>query len=144
MKKIFAVALIAVLAIALVACGGSTYKDGTYTAQSDAPHYDWTDTLSVTYKDGKVVEAKYDAFNADNALKSTMTADTYPMDPLPSDWIPKLDANIVAAGSSDKIEAVAGATNSSNTAKLLMAAIEEAAKKGDTNTQMVTLPSEEG
>ncbi len=30
----------------------------------------------------------------------------YPMDPLPSEWIPQLEENVKAAGTADKIEAV--------------------------------------
>ena len=33
MKKLLTLALAAVLALSLVACGGSSIKDGTYTAQ---------------------------------------------------------------------------------------------------------------
>ena len=142
MKKTMALILACVLALALVACGGSSYKDGTYTAQASAANHGWTDTLSVTYKDGKVTAATYDAFADDGSLKSETTAETYPMDPHPTVWIPQLNENILAAGKSDSVEAVAGATNSSNSAKLLMAAIEKAAQKGDTNTVMVDLPAE--
>ncbi|MEG2595240.1 MAG: hypothetical protein RR989_02040, partial [Ruthenibacterium sp.] len=54
MKKILTIALTAVLALSLVACGGGI-KDGTYTAEGAEASHDWFDTLSVTYKDGKVV-----------------------------------------------------------------------------------------
>lgn len=129
MKKALAIVFTAVLALALVACGGSGIKDGTYSAEASEASHGWTDTLSVTYKDGKVVEAKYDAYDADKKLKSEATAESYPMDPHPTVWIPEINTNIVTAGTADKIEAVAGATNSSNNAKALMAAIEENAKK---------------
>ena len=33
MKKVFALALVLVLALSLVACGGSKIADGTYTAE---------------------------------------------------------------------------------------------------------------
>ncbi|MEG2286772.1 MAG: hypothetical protein RSA17_02410 [Ruthenibacterium sp.] len=140
MKKILILALTLVLALALVACSGGI-KDGTYTAQLAEASHGWTDTLSVTYKDGKVAEASYDAFDADGKLKSAATQEEYDMTPHPTEWIPTLNANIVAAGSSDKIEAVAGATTSSEIAKLLMAAVEEKAKAGDTNTAMVAPPA---
>ena len=49
MKKLLTLALAAVLALSLVACGGSgSIKDGTYTAQYKEPSHDWTEYLSVT------------------------------------------------------------------------------------------------
>lgn len=141
MKKALVITLVAVLAFTLVACGGGGIKDGTYTAQASAAVYGWTDSLTVTYKDGKVVEAKYDAFDEAGKLKSAATQEEYDMTPSVSEWIPMLNENIVKAGSADKIEAVAGATTSSDAAKLLMAAVEEKAKAGDTNTAMVDMPT---
>ena len=44
MKKLLTLALAAVLALSLVACGGSgSIKDGTYTAQYKEPSHDWTE-----------------------------------------------------------------------------------------------------
>ena len=154
MKKTLAIVLVAVLALGLVACGGtasstvtssvatSEFKDGTYTAEASEANYGWTDTLTVTYKDGVVTEAKYDAVDADGALKSEATAESYPMDPHPTVWIPEINANILKAGNAADIEAVAGATNSSNNAKVLMDAVEEAAKAGNTETVKVEMPAE--
>ena len=120
MKKLLTLALAAVLALSLVACGGSgSIKDGTYTAQYKEPSHDWTEYLSVTYNDG------------------VTTAETYPTDPLPSEWIPQLEENVKAAGTADKIEAVAGATSSSESVKVLMAAVEKQAKAGNTEVVLV-------
>ena len=89
MKKLLTLALAAVLALSLVACGGSgSIKDGTYTAQYKEPSHDWTEYLSVTYKDGVITDVDFDAKDANGNLKSEATAETYPMDPLPSEWIP--------------------------------------------------------
>ena len=62
MKKLLTLALAAVLALSLVACGGSgSIKDGTYTAQYKEPSHDWTEYLSVTYKDGVITDVDFDA-----------------------------------------------------------------------------------
>ena len=61
------------------------------------------------------------------------------MTPAASEWIPQLEANIKATSSPDKVAAVAGATNSSNSAKKLYAAVVEAAKAGKTETVVVDL-----
>ena len=132
MKKLLTLALAAVLALSLVACGGSgSIKDGTYTS------HDWTEYLSVTYKDGVITDVDFDAKDANGNLKSEATAETYPMDPLPSEWIPQLEENVKAAGTADKIEAVAGATSSSESVKVLMAAVEKQAKAGNTEVVLV-------
>lgn len=95
MKKLLTLALAAVLALSLVACGGSgSIKDGTYTAQYKEPSHDWTEYLSVTYKDGVITDVDFDAKDANGNLKSEATAETYPMDPLPSEWIPQLEENV--------------------------------------------------
>lgn len=141
MKKFAAVAMSLALMLALAGCGGGI-KDGTYTAKASAASHGWTDYLKVTYKGGAITDVDFDSEDASGNLKSKATDDTYPMTPPPREWIPKLEANIKAAASSDKIEAVAGASNSSKTAKLLMAAVEKQAKAGKTDVVLVDLPAE--
>ncbi|MDD3428640.1 MAG: FMN-binding protein [Oscillospiraceae bacterium] len=140
MKKLLVIAMVAVLALSLVACGGSKIVDGTYRAElSDAAAeaaHGWKDYMVVTYAGGKITDVDYDS-TKDGALKSEQTAETYPMDPHPSTWLPTLEENIKKAGTADKIDAVAGATNTSETAKKLMAAIEKAAAEGNTTTVVV-------
>lgn len=139
MKKILSIVLIAMLTLSLVACSSGKIKDGTYTAEFKNISNGWKDTLAVTYKDGGVVSAEYDAVNADGAKKSSMTDEQYPMtDPVLSQWLPMLNENIVKAnGDADKIEAVAGATNSSTAAKTLMAEVAKKAKAGDTTVAII-------
>lgn len=165
MKKVLVMAVASVLALSLAACSSSSVasdagstaqssstaasdagngiKDGVYSAEFTEASHGWKDTLSVTYTGGKVTDAKYDAVNDKNELKSEQSQENYDMDPPLTEWMPKLNENIIAAGTADSIEAVAGATSSSNNAKLLMAAVEEAAKKGDTTTVKVELPKAE-
>lgn len=143
MKKLLTLALTAALALSLAACGSTKIADGTYTAQVDeataAAAYGWTDTLSVTYKGGKVTDVDFDSFDADGNRKSEVDPATYPMDPAPADWMPQLESNIKATGSPEKVAAVAGATTSSNAAKALYAAVQEAAQKGSTDTVVVDM-----
>ncbi|MEG2770503.1 MAG: hypothetical protein RR902_06750 [Oscillospiraceae bacterium] len=141
MKKIFAMVLVLTLAISMVACGGSKLKDGTYKAEtSDAAaeaSHGWKDTLTVTVASGKVSDVDFESFDADGNKKSETTAETYPMDPHPTTWMPTIEANIKAAASPDEFVPVAGATNSSDTAKKLYAAILTAAADGKTDTIVV-------
>lgn len=145
MKKMLSIAFVFVLVLSLVACGGGQKPDGVYTAQVDAAYaeanHGWTDTLTVTYKDGVVVDAVFESYDADGNKKSEATAETYPMDPHPTEWMPQLSQMVVDAGTSDKMDVIAGATHSSDSAKLLFAAIEKDGKAGETIT--VTIPVEE-
>lgn len=142
MKKFTVLTLAIALMISMTACGSSNIKDGVYSAQASEASHGWTDYLKVTYKDGAIVEVDYDSLDADGNLKSATTAETYPMDPLPSEWIPQLEDNILAADAADKIEAVAGATHASNNVKVLMEAVEKQAKEGNTETAVVDMPAE--
>lgn len=136
MKKILVVALTFVLALSLAACGGKTMADGTYTAEMDdaameAAH-GWRDTLVVEYKDGEMVSASFESYDADGNKKSEQTVETYPMDPHPSEWIPQMNANLEKAGDSKHLDAIAGATLASGNAKALLEAIEKDGRPGET------------
>lgn len=141
MKKLIAITLTALLALSLVACGSGKIKDGTYSAENKNAVNGWKDTLSVTYKDGAVVDAKYDAKKDDGSKKSEMSDEEYGMtDPNPtlSTWMPLINENVVKAnGDAAKIEAVAGASASSDAAKALMGEIAKKAKAGDTATAVI-------
>ena len=131
MKKILAIALTAVLALALVACSSGP-KDGAYTAEYKNLSHGWKEYLTVTYKDGAVTDVDFDAKNEAGALK-TETAD-YGMDPAPSVWMPQIEESIKTKG---EVEAVAGATHSSDSAKELLAAVNELVKAGKPGTTVV-------
>lgn len=131
MKKILALALTAVLALALVACSSGP-KDGEYTAEYKNASYGWKEYLTVTYKGGAVADVDFDAKDEKGALKSEAT--DYAMDPLPSVWMPQIEESIKSKG---EVEAVAGATNSSNSAKELLAAVNELVKAGKPGTTVV-------
>lgn len=142
MKKLTLFLLSALMLFSLVGCGGSKIADGTYSAElSDAAteaNHGWKDFLTVTYKDGKMVEVQFDSKDADGNLKSEWTTpENYPMDPQPSEWIPQLEENIKATSNPDKVASVAGATMGSNNAKELYRAVVEKAKAGDTTTAVI-------
>ena len=136
MKKLIVLGLSVVMALALAACGGSKIADGTYTAQMDDAAMEssqgWRDTLVVEYKDGKIASATFESYDADGNKKSETTAETYPMDPHPTEWIPQLSESIVKAGDSKHLDTIAGATYASTDAKLLLEAIEKNGKPGET------------
>lgn len=136
-SKIVLIAALSAATLALVGCGKAatteqkteTVKaDGVYTAQMDDASaeaaYGWRDQLEVEYKDGKVVSAVFESYDANGNKKSEVSPDVYPMDPAPADWMPQLSENITKAETAEKIDGVAGATMASNNARAMMAAIE--------------------
>lgn len=159
MKKALSLLVIAALSAAmLVACGGKDdssavttpeYKDGTYRAENATFDHGYKEFLEVTYKDGKVTDVTFDAVSEKDpaVLKSSLTIEQYPMftgengdEPFnPAVWYPTLENNIKEAATADDVAIVAGATHSSDNARKYLAAIQAAAKTGDTTTQVVTL-----
>lgn len=141
--RILAMVLCAVLlCTALVGCASGP-QDGTYTARYENASHGYIEYLTVTFKDGTPVEAEYDAYaeGDPSAKKSACTAEEYPMDPLPSEWIPQLSENVLAAGTNpDAIDGVAGATYASAAVRELYNAILEAAAKGETGE--IVVPNE--
>ena len=121
----------------------SQLKDGVYTAQvSDAyaqENHGWKEFVTLTVSGGQITDVKYDA-EKDGKMKRDATESEFPMDPPPSQWIPQLEENIRMARDAEDIDAVAGATKSSNLVKKLYAAALNAAKNGD--TAPVTLADE--
>lgn len=138
-SKIVLIAALSAATLALVGCGNSASTeqkaedvkaDGVYTAQMDDASaeaaYGWRDQLEVEYKDGKIVSAVFESYDADGNKKSEISPDVYPMDPAPADWMPQLSENIAKAETAEEIDGVAGATMASNNARAMMAAIEAA------------------
>lgn len=141
-SKIVLITALSAATLALVGCGTAASStateqkteavkaDGVYTAQMDDASaeaaYGWRDQLEVEYKDGKVVSAVFESYDADGNKKSEISPDVYPMDPTPADWMPQLSENIAKAETAEAIDGVAGATMASNNARAMMAAIEAA------------------
>ena len=142
-KLILPAALSAAMLLSLAGCAKTaaetpktTMADGTYTAEMDDASaeaaYGWRDRLVVEYKDGALVSAVFDSYDADGNKKSETTPDTYPMDPAPSAWMPELNDQLLKSGGSGEIDGVTGATMASNNAKTMMKAILDSGVAGET------------
>lgn len=154
-KRIFAAALsMALLTTAMVGCNSrsATLKDGTYRAQMKTAEHGWTDYLEITVRNGKYDTVVFDAENAagekksqDEEYKKSMLegnknagkAETYP-----ADYSEKLADNLLEKQDIEQVDAVAGATNSSEKFKALAKALEKNMKKGKTATVIVEAPVE--
>lgn len=136
MKRLLAVCLIFVLALALAACGAPAEKV-TYTAEAAEASHDYKDTLTVTFEGDKVTEAVFDAYKEDGSKKSEAAFEEYPMTPAPSEWMPKLSESIKNAKTPAEVETVAGATYGSDNARALYAAILKAKNDGADASQKI-------
>lgn len=111
-------------------CGKKEFS-GTVTAESASPIYGWTDYLTVTYENGVIVDAQYDAYDFEGTKKSEY-GENYGMPYQPTEWQPLIAQSVIDAKISENMIPVSGATRSSGQCKKLFAAIEEAVKKGET------------
>ena len=143
--------ILAAIVFAVTACEKQTYVDGTYTATFDEPHYGWTDYLTVTLENDAVTEVDFDAVNDAGDLKSTDTAYNANMwensDPQnkPELFMPSIEAalsNATITPEFGEIDAVTGATGSSENANLLMEAILDIATEGDVSEVVISYPAE--
>lgn len=139
MKRLAAFMMALVLAGVLTACGQGSGngggKTGTFTAQRSDAYVQgdgngFRDTLTVTYQDGKITDATFESIYAEGSMfpvdtkKSELSASEYPMsNPSIAEWMPELDRQIKESG---KVDGVAGATVASDSAKLMLEAIEQA------------------
>jgi len=146
MMKKLALLATAALMVTLVSCDKekeTVYKDGTYRAETDGFSHGWKTFMEVTIADDVLTSVNFDAVSeADNTLfKSETTAETYPMDPHPTVWIPQIEAQFMAVDILNYagIDGVSGATHSSDDADALFELILAAAKTGDTSTQLLPL-----
>jgi major membrane immunogen (membrane-anchored lipoprotein) len=145
MMKKLALMITAATMIALVSCKKeeeSTYKDGTYRAQMAEFSHGWKDFMVVTIVDDAQTSVDFDAMNEEDTtlLKSETTFEEYPMDPHPTVWIPQLEAQFMAVDilNYEGVDGITGATSASQDADALFGLILEAAKTGDTSTQILS------
>ena len=143
MKRVFAaLAMIMIMVAALAGCS-SGMKDGTYKAEyKEFDEHGWKDYVSITVESGKITAVDYDAVNADGAKKSEDTAYREQMEPIsktyPEKFYKELEDQLKNEQDLKKVEAVAGATTSSNDFKILATEALNNAKAGKTETAVVT------
>lgn len=151
MKKITAL-LMAIMMVTVVFAGcsssGEKYVDGTYRAEDAEFSHGYKEFVEITVASGKINKVVMDAIGEDGTtLKSTDQEykagyegtgnDTYP-----EVFYPSLASQLEKTQNLDKVEAVAGATGSSESFKRLAAAALENAKSGNTETAVVAAPAE--
>ena len=141
MKKTGIIFLVAV-AIGLISCEEDTmFENGTYKAEEADYSHGWISFMEATISGDDLTAVNWDARNADGDLKSETTAESYPMDPHPTVWIPQLEAQYMAVDITnyEGVDGITGATGASTSADELFQLILDAAKEGDTSTQILTV-----
>ena len=148
MKKKIAIGLILVILVlgalvVIVRQNQGEMKDGYYTAEmAEFDEYGWKEYLRIQIKKGKIVSAEFNARNASGFIKAwdnsymenmQVVAGTYP-NKYTREYVQKLLDQQTDTG----IDAISGASNSGNNFKKLAAIVVEQAKKGNSNTKVVS------
>lgn len=123
----------------------NTYQDGTYFAEfKDYDNEGYKDTLQVTVENGMVTQMVFDAYNAEGAFKSNDEKMKTDMEAVQGTYPAKYSSDLVnqylQQQDLDKVEAIAGATISTNNFKVLLRALEANMISGDTSTLVVDNP----
>lgn len=131
MKSRRVISLLAVAALAttvLVGCGNKEeateagLKDGTYTQKSEADERGYVASIEIEVKDGKIATVKYDEANdkgsklADADYNTNMKAKSGTN---PEEAFPALEKSLVEKQDVAAVDAVTGATNTTNNFKTL-------------------------
>ena len=143
MKKLISLLTALVMLFAFASCGGTTseLKDGTYRAKQAEEEYGWSEFVEITVADGKITNVVFDASNADGVLKSTDQSYRENMEPVsgtyPEKFYAELEAQLLSKQDIKQIEVVTGATVSTNRFIILVNALKENMKTGDTTEKIV-------
>ena len=147
MKKV-GLFLAAAVMIAITACDKDDektyiYEDGTYRAEEADFSHNYKAFLVVNIENDEFVSVDFDYVNPDGGLKSETTAETYPMTPHPSVWLPEYEAMVMdleITAADVEVDGVSGATGAWESLNVLLDTVLEAAKTG--NHETVVLPAE--
>ncbi len=142
MKKTFAIIAAAVMCSAVLSGCSAGMKDGTYKAEYKSyDDHGWKDYVSITVSGGKITAVDYDSLNESGAKKSEDEAYRAQMEPVsktyPAKFYKELEDKLVEGQDVKKVDAVTGATTSSNDFKILATEALDAAKSGKTDTVTV-------
>ena len=129
MKSRKVISLLAVAAIAttvFVGCGNKEaagLKDGSYQAKGEKDDKGYTASIEIEVKDGKIATVKYDELAEDGTSKLNNEEYNTKMKEIsgsnPIEAFPALEASLVEKQDVASVDAVTGATHTSETFKTL-------------------------
>lgn len=126
-----AMVLTLVLVFAVGCSSGADFKDGQYQAESDFDDKGYKGSIEIVVKDGKITEVDYDELDEDGAKKSVDEDYAEAMEGVsgtkPAQAYEDLESSLVKSQDPDKVDAVTGATGTSELFKeLAKKALEDA------------------
>ncbi len=124
-KRLTFVLLLTIILIITVGCSGgkASFKDGHYDAKSEEDDNGYSSTIDIVVKDGKIDSVVYDELDENGGKKSEDEDYASLMKDVsgttPAEAYEQLENALVKTQNPDKIDAVSGATGSSETFKKL-------------------------
>lgn len=141
MKKRSILFLSLLAAAAFSGCSSTQYQDGSYRAEaSDFDSHGWKEFLDVTVQNGKITDVDFDAlYNTDSRLKSEDMEyqKSYREAGLgtdPADYSLRLEDSYKERQKASEIDAVAGATTSSEHFRKMAEELQKNMRSGNTET----------
>jgi uncharacterized protein with FMN-binding domain len=131
MKRILTIAVVLLLAVSLMACSGGKYKAGTYTGEGIHREHGY-ETADVTVDANKITNIVLHRVNADG---TEVNYDEWTGEPVNGKTLPNLKqyrtelAQAMLQQQSTDVNAISGATDSSNGWKQAVQAALDKAKK---------------
>lgn len=142
--RVVCVLIAIVLSVTFFGCDSAkALQDGTYRAEyAQADDHGWTDYVVVTVLDGKISNVEYDALDENGNSKKSSVEYNEAMKGAgsttwPSDFMPQLQNQLVDKQDIAKVDAIAGATTSSNDFVTLVKALKKNMENGNTETVKV-------
>lgn len=126
MKKILSFVLVLTVIMAMaIGCtsGGADYEDGVYSAEGEPDDRGWKSTITITVEDGKIEDVDYEEVNEEGLPKSEDEEYAESMKDVsgvsPEEAYEQLESGLKSSQDVDQVDAVAGATTSSEQFKTL-------------------------
>lgn len=126
MKKFLVLALSLTLVLTLaVGCASedAALEDGTFTAEGEMDDHGWKPVIEILVENGEITAVDYNEVNEEGGLKSEDEEYSDSMEGVsgvrPADAYEELENALISSQDVDQVDAVSGATGSSETFKAL-------------------------
>ena len=143
MKRILCMTLLLLLLVTpLASCKtASELQDGYYTAQASEFSHGWKEYITILVKGGSIVSVEYNAENASGFIKSWdntyMQTMLHANGTYPNEYTRYYAGQLLEGQGEGGINAIAGASSSHGTFQMLVQAVLEQARKGDSSIVLV-------
>lgn len=123
-KRFSFILALTVLTALIVGCSsGKTYENGVHSRESEFDERGWKSTLTITVENGKIKQVVYDEVDNEGVSKTTDAEYAKAMKEeegvTPKETFEKLEKELISSQDIDEVDAVSGATTSSEVFKKL-------------------------